>query len=181
MNAGSFARRNDVSCGARFLDIGNGNCSLRPQRSRGLGDGVQTPKRLPDRKYGPAATAIRKPDAPLSMPVKVDSGGTVTANRIPRIRTVQNVEGQLRGPEPSARTGRRDRNFRRIKRRRRAKSGRKSALSPKMPQNAAGTRIDPFVSLPSVSGTMPAATAAADPPEEPPATRSGSCGLRVGP
>ena len=40
-----------------------------------------------------------------------------------------------------------------------------------MPQNEEGTRIDPFVSVPSARGTIPAATAAADPPEEPPADR----------
>ncbi len=54
-------------------------------------------------------------------------------------------------------------------------------LSPNTPQSDAGTRIEPLVSEPSVSGTNPAPTAAPDPPEEPPATRSRSCGLRVGP
>src|SRR5580693_8877987 len=52
---------------------------------------------------------------------------------------------------------------------------------PTTPHRAAGWRIDPPVSLPSPIGTMPAATAAADPPEEPPGTRSRSWGLRVGP
>ena len=50
-----------------------------------------------------------------------------------------------------------------------------------MPVNAAGWRIEPPVSLPKASGTMPAATAAAEPPEEPPGERAGSQGLRVGP
>ena len=54
-------------------------------------------------------------------------------------------------------------------------------LSPNTPHSAAGTRIEPLVSVPSESGTRPAATAAAEPPEEPPAMRDGSCGLRVGP
>src|SRR5438094_324916 len=36
-----------------------------------------------------------------------------------------------------------------------------------MPQNPAGTRIEPPMSDPSSKGTMPDATAAADPPEEP--------------
>src|SRR5947199_8557458 len=49
------------------------------------------------------------------------------------------------------------------------------------PQNAAGWRTEPPVSEPSAAGTMRAATAAAEPPEEPPATRSRSHGLRVGP
>ena len=50
-----------------------------------------------------------------------------------------------------------------------------------MPHSEAGTRIEPLVSEPSDSGTWPAATAAADPPDEPPLLRARSCGLRVGP
>src|SRR5688572_18726419 len=46
---------------------------------------------------------------------------------------------------------------------------------------AAGCRTDPPVSDPSASGTMRAATAAADPPLEPPGVRSAAQGLRVGP
>src|SRR6188472_4506401 len=41
--------------------------------------------------------------------------------------------------------------------------------------------MDPPVSEPRPSGAYPAATAAADPPLEPPGTRVVSCGLRVGP
>src|SRR5436853_4781286 len=41
--------------------------------------------------------------------------------------------------------------------------------------------MDPPVSEPSATGAKPAATAAALPPLEPPGTRVGSCGLRVGP
>src|SRR5689334_21573538 len=47
--------------------------------------------------------------------------------------------------------------------------------SPKTPQSDAGSRIDPRPSLPIVIGTMPAATAAADPPDDPPGVREGSC------
>src|SRR5262249_29128000 len=50
-----------------------------------------------------------------------------------------------------------------------------------MPQNAAGWRIEPPVSVPVANGTMPAATAAAEPPDEPPGTRDASHGLRAGP
>ena len=50
-----------------------------------------------------------------------------------------------------------------------------------MPVSAPGWRIDPPVSEPSESTTSPAATAAAEPPEEPPGTRSRSHGLCVGP
>ena len=45
-----------------------------------------------------------------------------------------------------------------------------------MPESAAGWRIDPPVSVPSASGTIPAASAAALPLLEPPATRSGADG-----
>src|SRR5919107_2555858 len=54
-------------------------------------------------------------------------------------------------------------------------------LSPTMPQNAAGWRTEPPVSVPSAHQLSPAATAAADPPEEPPGTRPRSQGLRLGP
>ena len=42
-------------------------------------------------------------------------------------------------------------------------------------------RIEPPPSLPCASGTMPPATAAAAPPEDPPAVSAGSQGLRVAP
>ena len=54
-------------------------------------------------------------------------------------------------------------------------------LRPTTPQNAAGSRMLPPVSLPSASVASPAATAAAEPPLLPPGTRSRSHGLRVGP
>src|SRR5512141_1391902 len=50
-----------------------------------------------------------------------------------------------------------------------------------MPQNAAGWRIEPPVSVPVANGTMPAATAAAEPPDEPPGTRVVSQGFFTGP
>jgi hypothetical protein len=40
-----------------------------------------------------------------------------------------------------------------------------------MPQKAAGWRIEPAVSVPRATGAKSAATAAADPPEDPPGTR----------
>ncbi len=54
-------------------------------------------------------------------------------------------------------------------------------LRPTSPQQAAGIRIEPPPSLPWAIGTMPAATAAAAPPDEPPGVRSVSQGLRAGP
>ena len=50
-----------------------------------------------------------------------------------------------------------------------------------MPQYAAGIRTEPPVSVPSASSHTPAATSAADPPDEPPDVREGSRGLRVSP
>jgi hypothetical protein len=46
---------------------------------------------------------------------------------------------------------------------------------------AAGTRTDPPVSVPMPNGTTPAATAAAEPPDEPPGEVFRSHGLRTGP
>jgi len=54
-------------------------------------------------------------------------------------------------------------------------------FKPTSPQQAAGMRIEPPRSLPSASPTMPEATAAALPPDEPPADSSGSHGFRVAP
>ena len=54
----------------------------------------------------------------------------------------------------------------------------KVGFSPTMPHTDAGQRIEPPVSVPGASATIPAATAAPEPPLEPPGTRVGSCGLR---
>ena len=48
---------------------------------------------------------------------------------------------------------------------------------PEEPQKLAGTRTEPPVSVPSAKSTSPAATATADPLEEPPGSRSGQIGL----
>ena len=55
------------------------------------------------------------------------------------------------------------------------------ALKPKSPQLEAGIRTEPPPSDPCAIGTIPAATAAPDPPEDPPAVREVSHGFRVGP
>ena len=52
---------------------------------------------------------------------------------------------------------------------------------PTSPQHAAGIRIDPPPSEPLATATSPAATAAAEPPDEPPGVRWRSHGLRVTP
>ncbi len=50
---------------------------------------------------------------------------------------------------------------------------------PAIPHSAAGIRIEPEVSVPSPAPTIPAAIAAAVPPDEPPVIRPGSCGFRA--
>ena len=54
-------------------------------------------------------------------------------------------------------------------------------LSPTRPQADAGMRMLPPPSEALANGTIPAATAAAAPPLDPPGVRSRSHGLRVGP
>lgn len=54
-------------------------------------------------------------------------------------------------------------------------------LKPNTPQQEAGILIDPPPSLACAIGTMPAATAAADPPLDPPGVRVRPQGLHVGP
>src|ERR1035437_9624107 len=54
-------------------------------------------------------------------------------------------------------------------------------LSPTTPQNEAGCRIDPPVSLPNETSAPSIATAATDPPDVPPGTRDVSTGFLVFP
>src|SRR5688500_5673633 len=54
-------------------------------------------------------------------------------------------------------------------------------LNPEMPQHDDGMRIEPPPSEPVHNGTMPEASAAAEPPDEPPGERSVDQGLRVAP
>ena len=56
----------------------------------------------------------------------------------------------------------------------------REGLRPTRPQQEAGMRIEPPPSEPWASGTRPAATAAAEPPEEPPAIRVRSQGVTAG-
>src|SRR5271165_7293244 len=55
----------------------------------------------------------------------------------------------------------------------------KVGFNPTTPQNAAGIRIDPPPSAPMAAGQRPAATAAADPLELPPASCSKLYGFRT--
>jgi IstB-like ATP binding protein len=54
-------------------------------------------------------------------------------------------------------------------------------LKPTRPQSAAGMRTEPPASVRVAIGTIPAATAAAEPPLEPPGDQSTAHGFRVGP
>src|SRR5579859_988946 len=56
-----------------------------------------------------------------------------------------------------------------------------SGLNPTTPHSADGMRIEPPVSEPIAQSHIPHATATAEPPDEPPATRVGSCGLSTSP
>ena len=55
----------------------------------------------------------------------------------------------------------------------------KLGLKPNTPQKDAGRITEPLVWVPTLRGVMNAATAAADPLDEPPGVCSGLCGLRV--
>ncbi len=55
------------------------------------------------------------------------------------------------------------------------------AFMPNVPHHAAGIRMEPPASVPSANGTSPSATAAALPPDEPPAFLVRSKGFLVGP
>ena len=57
----------------------------------------------------------------------------------------------------------------------------RDGLRPTRPHSLDGMRIDPPPSPACATGTSPAATAAAEPPLEPPGPRVGSHGLRVAP
>src|SRR5260370_35902904 len=57
----------------------------------------------------------------------------------------------------------------------------KLRLRPTTPLNAAGLITEPSVCVPNASGTIPAATAAADPDDDPPGVCLRFQGLTVGP
>ncbi len=57
----------------------------------------------------------------------------------------------------------------------------RDGMKPNTPQQLAGMRSEPPMSLPCAAGTTPAATAAAAPPDEPPGVSAGSHGLRAAP
>ena len=98
--------------------------------------------------------------SPASYPASTSSAAAVSATVRVSIPSIPSIESPSSGAEEM-----------------RPRCG----FSPTRPQHAAGMRIEPPPSLPCATGTMPAATAAAEPPEEPPGVRSRSQGLRVAP
>src|SRR5262249_23747826 len=57
----------------------------------------------------------------------------------------------------------------------------RDGLRPTRPQCADGTRMEPPMSLPGATGAIPEATAAPEPPDDPPVDRVRSYGLREAP
>src|SRR5262249_17430960 len=57
----------------------------------------------------------------------------------------------------------------------------KEGFSAATPKKEAGPIVEPPVCVPIANGKNPAATAAAEPEDEPPGVRAESCGLVVGP
>ena len=122
---------------------------------------------------------------PVSAPRRRRRGSPAPATsalrRIERIVAGDRPRVRARRRRPSRRTRRSDRA---TTRRRRARSGSRGRTSAsrrrrrRTPRAVAPSRRSPSRAR---CGTMPAATAAADPPDDPPGTRSGASGLRVGP
>ena len=124
---------------------------------------------------------MRSPPTPASSARRDRLGRPIGADRIGRVIALHRVIGQRQIGACSAPTARDDPGWRRTENCRRASAARRSASARTMPQNDAGTRIDPLVSDPSASGTSPPPTALPDPPDDPPVMRAVSCGLRDGP
>src|SRR6266550_3684438 len=95
-------------------------------------------------------------------------GPAMTSRRAALSRTVRVIACRTLTPPISSPSGARDTRPR-------------LGLRPKTPQHDAGMRIEPAPSPALAAGTMPAATAAADPPDDPPTVRPRSQGLSVGP
>ena len=98
------------------------------------------------------------------VPAPATASSTAAVSRIERVSTNSCVSGPQYSPKSGPSVVRARLGFR-----------------PTIPHIDAGNRIDPPMSLPCATGTRPAATAAAEPPLEPPVLRSRSHGLCVAP
>src|SRR6266481_2598842 len=118
------------------------------------------------------------PATPASIPVTMSGTGTSTvpgsARSYPDIAAITNAESttlRLSGP-----TWSRDHDSDATPTR---EARPKVGLRPTVPHSAAGIRMDPPVSLPRATCTTALATAAPEPPLDPPGVRSGAQGLPV--
>ena len=111
------------------------------------------------RKVGPSAASPTRASAgsPASTESISAASATVVASAPFSLRPYQSVAPRSHGTTPVP------------------------GLMPTRPVHDAGIRIEPIPSLPWAIGTMPAATAAAEPPEDPPGVRPCAHGLRVTP
>ncbi len=92
------------------------------------------------------------------------ASSTAALSRTLRVITCSYVSGPQYSPWPGARLVRS-----------------RLGLRPTSPQQDAGIRIEPPMSLPWATGTIPAATAAADPPLDPPGEWVSDHGLWAAP
>ena len=171
-------RGDDVGGGAgarRFRDLDAALGAERLRRPLDRREGVRCRRcgngRLRRRSAGPRCRGRARQSARAA-----PRRGRIVGSRGPASRR-RRARGRRRCA-PAARDGR---GSRRRESCRPASAARRSASGRTRRRATAGTRIEPLVSEPSASGTKPAATAAPEPPEEPPVMRPSSCGLREGP
>ena len=187
LGRGDDVVRRQAVVGVRERDLLDGGTGGLEQRRPPRGCAPPCPRSIPATKYSRG-----EPQAEPAQP----RGRLVVRGR-EREEPVRDGDGRGRGVAVVAaghrveelrprrgRRGRSDRPGRARTRRRRSRTdspGRTWASCPTTPQSEAGWRMEPPVSVPSATGAWNAATAAAEPPDEPPGTRSRSHGLDVGP
>ncbi len=173
--------------------LAGGDHHRREARPVGLGDSdtparAQRPGYLLDRLEGgglgePREVAVGDADPEAGDPAPQLSGAelgrTLGADGVSWVRPLERVEGD-REVADRAREGP---DVIEARREQDDPGARHAAVRRLQPEDTAQRRrdADRAVGVGAERGTSPAATAAAEPPEEPPAMRVGSCGLRVGP
>ena len=142
---------------------------------------ARTPASTPSLDQRPRARRRERRGATVRRCACEIGHGRGRRRRVARVVSGDDAEGQRGVFDRRRRSGRSDRATTRTRSGRSESTRPYVGFKPVTPHSAAGWRIDPPVSEPSASGTRPAATAAADPPLEPPGIRSRSHGLRVTP